>query len=212
MVIDEDGLHCVRTVKRLTEERRWDKSSLERVRWAPWHRYKDALDADGDLPEGVEAKERENLGSESVGKIFYVETSARPPRAFKITHDDIGKYKPTRGCKGCTSMLGRGLANQTHNDECRARFEELFKDTAKVKNAKARMEEFKLRQQDEEAKRERKKARKEAKRSGEGGASDEAQDGSGSRRSMPKADLESDKAGSEEKAKGGSVASHSQGS
>ena len=71
-----------------------------------------------------------------------------------------------------------------------------FPETAKVKNAKARMEEFKARQQDEEANRERKKARKEAKKDGGGKASDEAQDGSGSRRSMPKADLEGDVAGS----------------
>ena len=100
MIVDEDGLHYVRTVKRLTEERRWDKASLERVKWAPWHRYKDALDADGDLPEGVEAKEREELGSGSVGKTVYVETSDRPPRAFKITHDDIRKHGVTRGRKG----------------------------------------------------------------------------------------------------------------
>ena len=29
------------------------------VRWAPWHRYKDAADADGDVPEGVPEDEKE---------------------------------------------------------------------------------------------------------------------------------------------------------
>ena len=30
------------------------------VQWAPWHRYKDALDAGGDIPEGVEPVARES--------------------------------------------------------------------------------------------------------------------------------------------------------
>ena len=40
----------VRSVKRLPLETRWSEDSVRWVRWAPWHRYKDAEDADGDVP------------------------------------------------------------------------------------------------------------------------------------------------------------------
>ena len=44
------------------------------------------------------------------------------------------------------TVMGRGLAFQLHDDKCRARFEELFKDKAKVINARIRMQEFKRRE------------------------------------------------------------------
>ena len=48
------GLVNVRSVKRVVKEKRWSVKNLEEVKWAPWHRYKDDEDADGDVPEGVE--------------------------------------------------------------------------------------------------------------------------------------------------------------
>ena len=57
MIATEGGLEYARSVKRIAEDNRWGEDNLSWVKWAPWRRYKDAVDADGDLPEGVPADE-----------------------------------------------------------------------------------------------------------------------------------------------------------
>ena len=59
VVVTEEGLEEARSVKRIPEENRWGEDNLSWVKWAPWRRYRDAVDADGDLPEGVPAEELE---------------------------------------------------------------------------------------------------------------------------------------------------------
>ena len=59
MIATKLGVVMARSVKRLLVERRWTIDTLDWVRHAPWHLYKDAEDEDGDIPEGVSAKERE---------------------------------------------------------------------------------------------------------------------------------------------------------
>ena len=46
----------VRSIRRIPVEQRWSRDCVEWVQWVPWNRYRDAPDADGDLPEGVPAK------------------------------------------------------------------------------------------------------------------------------------------------------------
>ena len=38
-------------------ETRWGEDCMDWAKWAPWNRYKEAEDADGDVPEGVPAEE-----------------------------------------------------------------------------------------------------------------------------------------------------------
>ena len=109
------------------------------IMWAPWKRYKDAVEADGDLPEGVPAEEiieaKNNRGT------VIIETKARAPREFYISQKNANDHGYTRGCGGCSSWF-RGLGRQPHTEEGRKRFEEAMKGEAKVVNAKRRMEEF----------------------------------------------------------------------
>ena len=42
---------CVRTVKRIPEEQRWDPNNLEWITVVPWNRGGGDKEADGDLPE-----------------------------------------------------------------------------------------------------------------------------------------------------------------
>ena len=51
------GIESVRSAKRIPIEQGWGEDNVNWVQWAPWRRYKDAVEADGDLPEGVPAKE-----------------------------------------------------------------------------------------------------------------------------------------------------------
>ena len=123
---------------RLGGSRSGGEDCVNWVVWAPWRKYKDAIDEDGELPEGVPAEEkREGSGP---GKIV-VETREQVPRDFYIRKEDAEKHGYTKGCEGCSSWF-KGLSRRPHNDRCRARFRELMKEEAKVKNTEARREEF----------------------------------------------------------------------
>ena len=102
------------------------------VKWAPWNRYKDAVDADGDIPEGITVEERApNAGIPD--RVVYIETRDKAPREFYISQKDVEKHGFTRGCPGCSSFT-RGLGRQPHTEVCRDRLKELMRDESKVKN------------------------------------------------------------------------------
>ena len=112
MIVTLEGVEEARSVSRLPEEHRWGGDNLNWVKWAPWRRYKDAVEADGDLPEGVPAEEREIEGPSQKGVVF-VKTNRLVPRKFYISKKDAEKHGYTRGCGGCSSFT-RGLGRQPH--------------------------------------------------------------------------------------------------
>ena len=64
-----DKVFGVRSVRRIPVQDRWGDDCIKWIRRVPWNRYKDALDADGALPEGaivVEAREA-SVRPEGVG-------------------------------------------------------------------------------------------------------------------------------------------------
>ena len=67
VVCNDLGVHYIREVKRMALEHRWKLDNLGLVKFAPWHRYPYAEDADGEIPAGVSDQERANsqLPSES---------------------------------------------------------------------------------------------------------------------------------------------------
>ena len=81
LVATKTGIHHVRSVKRIPLEERWGEDCVSWVVRAPWHRYKGAEDADGDVPEGVPVEERrqQEVGGE---KVVYIETKTKVPRDF----------------------------------------------------------------------------------------------------------------------------------
>merc|ERR1712020_702846 len=87
-IVNKEGLHESRTVKRLPLEERWGRDNTEWVLWVPWHRYHGAEDRDGDVPEGVEVEERENgdknAGDQKKGEPVIINTRLMPPREFHI--------------------------------------------------------------------------------------------------------------------------------
>ena len=58
MVATPGAVVFARSVKRLPKEKMWGEDSVNWVTWAPWNRYKDHGERDGDLPEGVPAEEK----------------------------------------------------------------------------------------------------------------------------------------------------------
>ena len=158
MVVTEGGLEEARSVKRIPEENRWGEDNLSWVKWAPWRKYRDAVDADGDLLEGVPEEE---LGrkEDRPGALVFVNTKESAPREFCINKNDADKHGYTRGCAGCSSFI-RGLGRQPHSDECRERFRKAMCEEAKVKNSEVGRREF---EEKESSRKKRKEDTKEQK-------------------------------------------------
>jgi len=125
------GIESVRTVERIPLERRWGEDNVNWIQWAPWRKYKDVVEADGDLPEGVPAEEL--IEAKNAGTRI-IETRERAPREFYISKKNAEDHGYTRGCGGCTSWH-RGLGRQPHTPECRERFRQAMAEDAKVKSA-----------------------------------------------------------------------------
>ena len=147
MIATKLGVVMARSVKRIPVEKRWSIDTLDWVRHAPWHLYKDAEDCDGDIPEGVSAEERREKevviekGNSGGNRTKYVDVREQVPRDFYISRKDAERLKQyTKGCPGCNSWF-KG-AKMPHNEECREIFRRLMRDEAKVKNAEARRAEF----------------------------------------------------------------------
>ena len=162
MMMTPDGLQFVRSVRRIPLEKRWGDDCVDWIKWAPWNRYKDSGDADGDVPEGVPVEERSETKGSGAGIVF-INTKQPTPRDFYISKKDAEKHGYTKGCPGCSSWF-RGLARQPHNEGCRQRFRDLMRDDAKVQNNAARKREFEEKELEKQAmkflKREERKKRK----------------------------------------------------
>ena len=84
-------------------EKRWGEYCVRWVCWAPWRKYKDALDADGEVPEGVPSEEgKEGDGEE---RKVIVNTGEKVLGEFFISQKDVDveKHGYTRGCRECSS-------------------------------------------------------------------------------------------------------------
>ena len=117
-IATRDKLQCARSIRRIPVEQRWGDDCLSWVQGVPWNLYKDAPDADGDLPEGIILVEPRDVASGSGDRVIVVETKSKPPREFQIRLEDAKKHGYTSWCGGCSSWF-RGLARQPHTEACR---------------------------------------------------------------------------------------------
>jgi hypothetical protein len=70
-VSTKEKVFAVRSVTRIPIESRWSRDNVDWVTRVPWNRYKDAEDADGELPEAVEPREvQRDVGD----RVVFVET------------------------------------------------------------------------------------------------------------------------------------------
>ena len=110
MVANEEGVHFARSIRRVPVEKRWEMSNLKLVKWAPWHRYKDARDADGEAPEGVPTEEVPEMGAGE--RTVFIDTKSKVPREFYISQEDCEKHGYTRGCGGCNTTTHCGMSRK----------------------------------------------------------------------------------------------------
>ena len=126
-----------RSVRRIPVEHRWGEDCLSWVDRVPWNRYKEALDADGDVPEDLIVDARP-LGLGDNSQIVSIETKSKVPREFYIQKEDLEEHGYTRGCGGCSSVF-RGLARQPHNDVCREKLRGILKGEGRCQGKDCRM-------------------------------------------------------------------------
>ena len=73
MIACADGLYFVRSIKGIPIESRWGRDCIDWIKLAPWNRYKDAEDSDGEVPDGIPIEE----GTPSIvlpEKVVFIET------------------------------------------------------------------------------------------------------------------------------------------
>ena len=126
-IATQDRVLSTRSVRRLPVENRWGNDCVGWVSRVPWNRYKDAADADGDLPENVPSVEPREVSSGVGNRVVFIETKEKAPREFHIRKEDAEKHCYSRGCGGCSSWL-KGVGRQPHNEKCREEIKELLKD------------------------------------------------------------------------------------
>ena len=68
-VVDKEGkVQAVRSVRRIPLHERWNGDTRRWVKGVPWNKYKGDEYEDGEMPEGVEAKDVNKDGDDGVGK------------------------------------------------------------------------------------------------------------------------------------------------
>ena len=117
VVLTPEGAVLVRTVHRLSEDRRWDAEFISQVWGTPW-------DFKSSAGEGVEAGDiPERTDSLLLDPPVDLPPRMRTRRLF-IRRMEVEKYGPTRGCPGCQKVMSGAVPScivATHNDECRER-------------------------------------------------------------------------------------------
>ena len=115
----EKGIHKIRTIKRVPEDKRWDSNLLNTFRGSPWElkgaetpelpaeRQLQPIPLEASLPE-AEAK------GESIER-----------RDFRITRRDVETYGGTANCPGCIAVAG-GTDARAHIPSCRERFKYIY--------------------------------------------------------------------------------------
>ena len=115
------------SVKRMTQQERWDPSDMEKLRGTPWNlRPRMAGDVDS-LPIPIELPKAEE------GEKLLPEPAQRDsaPRSLYVKRKDVeGHYTP--GCPGCIA-LQVGAPVRSHNSECRTSVEQRLRETEEGK-------------------------------------------------------------------------------
>ena len=117
LVANEHGTFRARTVKRLTEDKRWDVASLRLVKGVPWDLVSEEKTV-ADIP--VPSTDAD------------VPPPPVPPemttRRMYIKRKDVEKFGMTPGCPGCASIAKR-TTTMAHNDKCRERIQKCLEET-----------------------------------------------------------------------------------
>ena len=101
----------------IPEEDRWTEDPVQWVKWAPWNRYKDCEDEDGEIPEGVLDTERsvdvDEKDTNDKSVVIYIDARGTPPQDFSITLEDAQRLGFGKGCGACQIWL-IGRSTQPH--------------------------------------------------------------------------------------------------
>ena len=118
LVAGSRGVVKARNVRRLSEDQRWDKDMLEKMKGTPWE------------PKGERGKNDIPVDIPDTKGDLGIELPPQAPRRvrIKITKDDIRRHGDTEGCPGCKATL-HGQYTAAHFEICRKRLEQAIAST-----------------------------------------------------------------------------------
>ena len=142
IVATKNGIHMARTVRRKTEEERWNIKDDGVIFGVPWNKGPEDTDADGVRPKEMDFA-RNTEGAEDNEKVWLKPSEQEPvPRRVVLAKEDFKKHGYTPGCRACKeSLAGKGVKH-LHTDDCRRRMEKAMADNLKVKGAKRRIDDY----------------------------------------------------------------------
>ena len=119
LVMTSKGILRGTGARRVPEAERWTKDGWSELRGLPW-----------EIKARTRTTPKPVLGDEEVGQEVIPRPLLSPgeKRKMYVMTTDVKHWGPTEGCRGCESVIvhGRVLGGCSHNDECRARIEELM--------------------------------------------------------------------------------------
>ena len=115
---DSDGsVRMVRTIRRISEDRRWDAVAVQGVVGVPQE------------PGRVRAAEVAPAPVEVIPASLQDAPPKRQSRSFHIRSDDLFVHGYTAGCPRCDILrAGLGGGGQQHSVACRERFRQIFEE------------------------------------------------------------------------------------
>jgi hypothetical protein len=137
IALTHEGSVNVRTVRRLTADKRWGNEFMATVKGVPWDKNATA----GDEIEGDIIPVRRDEAPERPPPI---EEEPTLPRRAHIRKKDVEQHGVTCGCPGCTAIR-RGSKAQARSEACEARVVPLIGQTpegaSRLRHADARINE-----------------------------------------------------------------------
>ena len=125
----------VRSIKRMTEQERWDSTEIHKVLARPrqpdprkLQRNRELREQAADRAEAAAAQPSGEPGGESLppGRIAPSDPVMR--RDFRITRKLIDDNGPSPDCPGCRQAMRPGSVRGNHTNACRRRFEDILKE------------------------------------------------------------------------------------
>ena len=136
------GIRFPRSIRRCPLTKRWDYHAIESISAVPWqmNEKEDEEDAEADENNEVGVEfEPPRAGAPGDEQGVPQPRQVRR-RSFQIRQADLDVHGYTVGCRKCHWIRMRYAGHgPDHTVECRQRFENLLRDTARVRKAKERM-------------------------------------------------------------------------
>ena len=119
LVAVADGVYRAGQVRRVNEEERWSQSALNNIKGCP-HK---PVPGYGHVPPTFvrpELRGGDEIPPPARASFTEVEPKEQKTRPLYVRKEDIAAHGPTKGCRGCRTVIQNRPYSKPHTDECKA--------------------------------------------------------------------------------------------